>query len=70
VYTGLPAIKVTPGMDTGLRQGEKLDPYQIAPPVMMQAPSQPAQVGPQEGQKSTSKSGKPIVFRDGEWRYE
>jgi len=42
MFTGLPEIKVTPGMDTGMRQGEQLNPYQTASPITMQAPSQPA----------------------------
>jgi hypothetical protein len=57
-------------MDTGVAKGDKINPYATAAPVMMQMQSQPAQTGPQEGQKSTSKSGKPIVFRNGNWEYE
>lgn len=67
MFRGLPAIKVSPGMDTGIRQGEKLDPYQTAASVIMQ-PS--PQAGPQEGQEATSKSGKPMVFRNGAWEYK
>lgn len=67
MFTGLPAIQVTPGMNTGVAAGEKVNPYATATPTIVQ---QPAQTGPQEGQKSTSKSGKPIVFRNGNWEYE
>jgi hypothetical protein len=54
-------------MNTGVVAGERVNPYQTAAPVMMQ-PS--PQAGPQEGQESTSKSGKPIVFRNGAWEYK
>jgi len=67
MFTGLPAIQVRPGMNTGVAQGEKVNPYQTAAPVLMQ---QAPQAGPQEGQESTSKSGKPIVFRNGAWEYK
>lgn len=67
MFTGLPAIQVQPGMNTGVSAGEKVNPYATATPTIVQ---QPAQAGPQEGQKSTSKSGKPIVFRNGNWEYE
>jgi hypothetical protein len=67
MFTGLPAIQVQPGMNTGVAAGEKINPYATATPTIVQ---QPAQTGPQEGQRSTSKSGKPIVFRNGEWEYE
>jgi len=67
MFTGLPAIQVQPGMNTGVAAGEKINPYATATPTIVQ---QPAQTGPQEGQKSTSKSGKPIVFRNGNWEYE
>jgi hypothetical protein len=67
MFTGLPAIQVQPGMNTGVAAGEKVNPYATATPTIVQ---QPAQAGPQEGQKSTSKSGKPIVFRNGNWEYE
>jgi tetratricopeptide (TPR) repeat protein len=67
MFTGLPAIQVQPGMNTGVAAGEKINPYATATPTIVQ---QPAQAGPQEGQKSTSKSGKPIVFRNGNWEYE
>jgi hypothetical protein len=67
MFTGLPAIQVQPGMNTGVAAGEKVNPYATATPTIVQ---QPTQTGPQEGQKSTSKSGKPIVFRNGNWEYE
>jgi hypothetical protein len=67
MFTGLPAIQVQPGMNTGVAAGDKINPYATATPTILQ---QPAQTGPQEGQKSTSKSGKPIVFRNGNWEYE
>lgn len=67
MFTGLPAIQVQPGMNTGVAAGERINPYATATPTIVQ---QPAQAGPQEGQKSTSKSGKPIVFRNGNWEYE
>lgn len=34
------------------------------------APTPPAGGGPQEGQTGTSKSGKPIVYRNGQWVYQ
>jgi hypothetical protein len=34
------------------------------------APSSPASSGPQEGMTSTSKSGKPIIFKNGQWEYQ
>jgi hypothetical protein len=67
MFTGLPAIQVQPGMNTGVAAGEKVNPYATATPTIVQ---QPAQTGPQEGQRATSKSGKPIVFRNGNWEYE
>ena len=48
IYTGLPAIKFRPGMDTGVAKGDKINPYATATPVMMQAPSQP-QASPSTG---------------------
>lgn len=67
MFTGLPAIQVQPGMNTGVAAGEKVNPYATATPTIVQ---QPVQTGPQEGQRATSKSGKPIVFRNGNWEYE
>ena len=67
MFTGLPAIQVQPGMNTGVAAGEKVNPYATATPTIVQ---QPVQTGPQEGQRATSKSGKPIVFRTGNWEYE
>lgn len=48
IYTGLPAIKFQPGMDTGVAKGDKINPYATAAPVMMQMQSQP-QTSPSTG---------------------
>ena len=48
MFTGLPAIQVQPGMNTGVAAGEKVNPYATAAPVMMQMQSQP-QASPSTG---------------------
>jgi len=75
-YTVDDVLKKLPGADKTLSKrtqqllrqpvGSIVDP---APPDQTQAPQQPQQQYV-EGQKSTSKSGRPIVFRNGEWEYE
>jgi tetratricopeptide (TPR) repeat protein len=36
IYTGLPAIQFRPGMDTGVAKGDKINPYAIAAPTIVQ----------------------------------
>jgi hypothetical protein len=46
MFTGLPAIQVQPGMNTGVAAGEKVNPYATATPTIVQ---QPAQAAPSTG---------------------
>jgi hypothetical protein len=36
MFTGLPAIQVQPGMNTGVAAGEKINPYATATPTIVQ----------------------------------
>ena len=47
--------------------GSIVDP---APPEQQTQQTQPFGFGPQEGEEGTSRSGRPIVFRNGNWEYK
>ena len=69
-FTVEDVFRKVPGSQQKLSQ--EMDRLIRQSPVLteLESPEQATTQGPREGDESTSRSGKPIVFRNGEWEYK